>query len=90
MDKRKENRVKRCNGVNQAQIDYCSVGFNCQCFYFFYCGCFINLPRQDEKRDVSAETTGPAWAVAWADDQISAEHLVVLWLISKSSTSWID
>ncbi|KAK8715219.1 hypothetical protein V6N13_042557 [Hibiscus sabdariffa] len=85
MEKRKENKVKRCNGVNQAQLDYCSVGFNCQCFYFFYCGCFNNLPRQDDKGDVSAETTGPAWIVAWADDQISAERLVVLWLISKSS-----
>ncbi|KAK8588991.1 hypothetical protein V6N12_023400 [Hibiscus sabdariffa] len=68
-----------------AQLDYCSVGFNFQCFYFFYCGCFNNLPRQDDKGDVSAETTGPAWAVAWANDQISVEHLVVLWLISKSS-----
>ncbi|KAK8689150.1 hypothetical protein V6N13_087876 [Hibiscus sabdariffa] len=85
MEKRKENKVKRCNGVNQAQLDYCSVGFNFQCFYFFYCGCFNNLPRQDDKGDVSAETTGPAWAVAWANDQISVEHLVVLWLISKSS-----
>ncbi|KAK8556223.1 hypothetical protein V6N12_002634 [Hibiscus sabdariffa] len=47
--------------------------------------CFNNLPRQDDKGDVSAETTGPAWAVAWADDQISAERLAVLWLISKSS-----
>ncbi|KAK8980557.1 hypothetical protein V6N11_074168 [Hibiscus sabdariffa] len=47
--------------------------------------CFNNLPRQDDKGDVSAETTGPAWAVAWADDQISVERLAVLWLISKSS-----
>ncbi|KAK8619592.1 hypothetical protein V6N13_135874 [Hibiscus sabdariffa] len=46
---------------------------------------FNNLPLQDDKGDVSAETTGPAWAVAWADDQTSAERLAVLLLISKSS-----
>ncbi|KAK8671023.1 hypothetical protein V6N13_037634 [Hibiscus sabdariffa] len=85
MKKRKENKVKICNGANPAQLDYFIVGFNCQCFYFFYCGCFNNLPRQDDKGDVSAETTGPAWVVAWADDQISAERLAVLWIISKSN-----
>ncbi|KAK8975480.1 hypothetical protein V6N11_069910 [Hibiscus sabdariffa] len=43
----------------------------------------LELPPKfkDDKGDVSAETTGPAWA----DDQISAERLVVLWLISKSN-----
>ncbi|KAK8607615.1 hypothetical protein V6N13_046224 [Hibiscus sabdariffa] len=40
---------------------------------------------QDDKGDVSAETTGPAWAAALVDIQISAERVAELWLISKSN-----
>ncbi|KAK8607610.1 hypothetical protein V6N13_046219 [Hibiscus sabdariffa] len=47
--------------------------------------CFNNLPQQDDKGDVSAETTGPTWAAALADIQISVEPLAELWLISKSN-----
>ncbi|KAK8689569.1 hypothetical protein V6N13_088283 [Hibiscus sabdariffa] len=39
---------------------------------------FNNLLEQDDKGDVSAETTGPAPAEVSAGTQISAEHLAVL------------
>ncbi|KAK8583869.1 hypothetical protein V6N12_068125 [Hibiscus sabdariffa] len=42
------------------------------------CKCFDNLLRQDDKGDVSVETTGPAQAVILAGLQTSAERLAVL------------
>ncbi|KAK8662669.1 hypothetical protein V6N13_024560 [Hibiscus sabdariffa] len=32
-------------------------------------------PQQDDKGDVSAETTGSAWAVAWADDHVGTSYV---------------
>ncbi|KAK8666054.1 hypothetical protein V6N13_006206 [Hibiscus sabdariffa] len=40
--------------------------------------CFDNLLRQDDKGDVSVETTGPAQTVILAGLQTSAERLSVL------------
>ncbi|KAK8652188.1 hypothetical protein V6N13_061210 [Hibiscus sabdariffa] len=37
-----------------------------------------------------SETTGPASADAWADDQISAKRLAVLWLISKGFNNLLE
>ncbi|KAK8696517.1 hypothetical protein V6N13_001651 [Hibiscus sabdariffa] len=51
--------------------------------------CFNNLPRQDDKGDVSGETIGPAWAVAWADDQNSAECLAVVGVSPKTNHEMI-
>ncbi|KAK8652050.1 hypothetical protein V6N13_061074 [Hibiscus sabdariffa] len=45
---------------------------------------FNNLLEQDDKGDVSAETTGPAPAEVSAGIQISAERLLCYWLIPKS------
>ncbi|KAK8708740.1 hypothetical protein V6N13_059777 [Hibiscus sabdariffa] len=45
------------------------------------CRCFNNLPQQDDKGDVLAETRGPAWAAALADIQISVEHLAELFWV---------
>ncbi|KAK8600810.1 hypothetical protein V6N12_050658 [Hibiscus sabdariffa] len=50
------------------------------------CKCFNNLPQQDDKGDVSAETTGPAWA----DIKISAERFVELWLISNANLRLVE
>ncbi|KAK8708413.1 hypothetical protein V6N13_059455 [Hibiscus sabdariffa] len=45
---------------------------------------FNNLLEQDDKGDVSAETTGPVPAEVSAGTQISAERLLCYWLIPKS------
>ncbi|KAK9024826.1 hypothetical protein V6N11_064732 [Hibiscus sabdariffa] len=45
---------------------------------------FNNLLEQDDKGDVSTETTGPAPAEVSAGIQISAERLLSYWLIPKS------
>ncbi|KAK8680418.1 hypothetical protein V6N13_109363 [Hibiscus sabdariffa] len=45
---------------------------------------FNNLLEQDDKGDVSAETTGPARAEVSAGIQISAERLLCYWLIPMS------
>ncbi|KAK8682829.1 hypothetical protein V6N13_055201 [Hibiscus sabdariffa] len=45
---------------------------------------FNNLLEQDDKGDVSAETTGPIPAEVSAGTQISAERLLCYWLIPKS------
>ncbi|KAK8536042.1 hypothetical protein V6N12_012704 [Hibiscus sabdariffa] len=60
------------------------VGINCQCFNFILCKCVNNLLEQDDKGDVSSETTGPARAEVSAGIQISAERLLCYWLIPKS------
>ncbi|KAK8680410.1 hypothetical protein V6N13_109355 [Hibiscus sabdariffa] len=49
----------------------CALGFN-------------NLLEQDDKGDVSAETTGLAPAEVSAGTQISAERHLCYWLIPKS------
>ncbi|KAK8596904.1 hypothetical protein V6N13_001516 [Hibiscus sabdariffa] len=51
---------------------------------FYLCKGFNNLLEQDDKGDVSAETTGPAPAEVSAGIQISAERLLCYWLIPKS------
>ncbi|KAK9024988.1 hypothetical protein V6N11_064889 [Hibiscus sabdariffa] len=51
--------------VDRGDVEICKVGFN-------------NLLEQDDKGDVSAETTGPAPAEVSAGIQISAERLAVL------------
>ncbi|KAK8563271.1 hypothetical protein V6N12_035421 [Hibiscus sabdariffa] len=50
----------------------------------YLCKGFNNLLEQDDKGDVSAETTGPAPAEVSAGTQISAERLLCYWLIPKS------
>ncbi|KAK8569232.1 hypothetical protein V6N12_007764 [Hibiscus sabdariffa] len=50
----------------------------------YLCKGFNNLLEQDDKGDVSAETTGPAPAEVSAGIQISAERLLCYWLIPKS------
>ncbi|KAK8685970.1 hypothetical protein V6N13_124998 [Hibiscus sabdariffa] len=47
----------------------------------YLCKGFNNLLEQDDKGDVSAETTGPAPAKVSAEIQISAERLLCYWLI---------
>ncbi|KAK9018742.1 hypothetical protein V6N11_033789 [Hibiscus sabdariffa] len=49
----------------------------------YLCKGFNNLLEQDDKGDVSAETTGPAPAEVSAGIQISAERLQCYWLIPK-------
>ncbi|KAK8652059.1 hypothetical protein V6N13_061083 [Hibiscus sabdariffa] len=44
---------------------------------FYLCKGFNNLLEQDDKGDVSSETTGPAPAEVSAGTQISAERLAV-------------
>ncbi|KAK8686010.1 hypothetical protein V6N13_125038 [Hibiscus sabdariffa] len=53
-------------------------------FHLLLCKCFDKLLKQDDKGDVSTETTGPAQAGISAGSQISAERLAVFWLIPKS------
>ncbi|KAK8564685.1 hypothetical protein V6N12_058268 [Hibiscus sabdariffa] len=50
----------------------------------YLCKGLNNLLEQDDKGDVSAETTGPAPAEVSAGIQISAERLLCYWLIPKS------
>ncbi|KAK8656911.1 hypothetical protein V6N13_098846 [Hibiscus sabdariffa] len=45
---------------------------------------FNNLLEQDDKGDVSAETTGPVPVEVSVGTQISAERLLCYWLIPKS------
>ena len=47
-------------------------------FYLLLCKCFDKLLKQDDKGDVSTETTGPAQAGISAGSQISVERLAVL------------
>ncbi|KAK8700529.1 hypothetical protein V6N13_018923 [Hibiscus sabdariffa] len=47
-------------------------------FHLLLCKCFDKLLKQDDKGDISTETTGPAQAVISAGSQISAERLAVL------------
>ncbi|KAK9024823.1 hypothetical protein V6N11_064729 [Hibiscus sabdariffa] len=49
----------------------------------YLCKGFNNLLEQDDKGDVSTETTGPAPAEVSAGIQISAERLLSYWLIPK-------
>ncbi|KAK8567143.1 hypothetical protein V6N13_005055 [Hibiscus sabdariffa] len=49
--------------MNQARLVYCSLGIDCQCFYFFYKGASIFCFDWMTKGMSQLETTGPALAV---------------------------
>ncbi|KAK8573065.1 hypothetical protein V6N12_029103 [Hibiscus sabdariffa] len=53
----------------------------------YLCKGFNNLLEQDDKGDVSAETTGPAPAEVSAGIQISAERLAEIILIQSRALS---
>ncbi|KAK8601479.1 hypothetical protein V6N12_051312 [Hibiscus sabdariffa] len=56
----------------------------------YLCKGFNNLLEQDDKGDVSAETTGPAPAEVSAGIQISAERLLCYWLIPNNDNLFLN
>ncbi|KAK8583627.1 hypothetical protein V6N12_067890 [Hibiscus sabdariffa] len=56
---------------------------------FYLCKGFNNLLEQDDKGDVSAETTGPAPAEVSAGIQISAERLLC-YCLSLSPNNYLS
>ncbi|KAK8652192.1 hypothetical protein V6N13_061214 [Hibiscus sabdariffa] len=56
----------------------------------YLCRGFNNLLEQDDKEDVSAETTGPAPAEVSAGIQISAERLLCYWLIPNNDNLFLN
>ncbi|KAK8628148.1 hypothetical protein V6N13_063860 [Hibiscus sabdariffa] len=75
--------------MNQARLVYCSLGIDCQCFYFFYKGASIFCFDWMTKGMSQLETTGPALAdyLGWKSDLGRASCRVIGLCLSPNNYS---
>ncbi|KAK8613115.1 hypothetical protein V6N13_104436 [Hibiscus sabdariffa] len=75
--------------MNQARLVYCSLGIDCQCFYFFYKGASIFYFDWMTKGMSQLETTGPALAdyLGWESDLGRASCRVIGLCLSPNNCS---